>query len=119
MLRKGPPAPIPALATAMSNTPSEFAAALTASFTAPALVTSQTTVAMLSGEAAKACNRSSASFRTSFRRPAIVTFALAVKSFAAIPNPIPVPPPVTSAVFERKSVIPRFSLSVVYFANRI
>ena len=41
MLRKGPPAPIPALATAMSNTPSEFAAALTASFTAPELVTSQ------------------------------------------------------------------------------
>ena len=117
MDRKGPPAPIPALATAISRAPLSFAANSTAFFTAITSVTSQQTILMLPEEEIDASSLSAASSSTSSLLPAMVTCAFASMSLAAIPKPIPVPPPVTRAVFDIKSAIFCLFLTVIDIAN--
>src|SRR5262245_51237442 len=97
VVRTEPAAPPPAFATAMSR-PSAPAAVSTAASTAASSVTSQAAVRTSVSAGASRSSSAAAARSLSAERPAIVTVAPSRRSARAHASPMPLPPPVISAV---------------------
>ena len=93
----------PAHANRTSSPPAGAIAAATAARTSASTVTSHTAYCVVTPGAATAVISATASARRASVRPAMVTWAPSAASRLAAPSPMPLPPPVTSAVMPARS----------------